>query len=308
MLVTVGVGSILRSVPYQRRPCPPSVVKYAFMPACSLLTSASDTCVCTVIVDRSAMRRMVGACWFVFSVWPCRAVMLTTVPDIGAKMRVNLRFASSTRMRGLQLLHLRLERSDLRFHAVERGLRVLHRAGRGRFFLHQVLLTLEIPLGLLEVRLALHELRLLRTQLGAARVDACDRSFRIDLGEQVAFLHLAAHLDHDALQLSRHLRAHIDVVARLQRARGGDEILDGALLHRRVDILVARAGRHEMPEQLPGAECEQHCEHGEYEAVPEQAGSPAAGTRLDTDSSVMEGMACSVALGDEAVTRSLRGD
>ncbi|EWS52793.1 hypothetical protein X551_04415 [Methylibium sp. T29] len=50
----------------------------------SLLTSASDTWVCTVIVDRSAMRRMVGADWLAFRVWPWRAVTLTTVPASGA--------------------------------------------------------------------------------------------------------------------------------------------------------------------------------------------------------------------------------
>ena len=45
--------------------------------------SASDTWVCTVIVDRSAMRITTGACWLVLSVWPWRAVIDTTVPAIG---------------------------------------------------------------------------------------------------------------------------------------------------------------------------------------------------------------------------------
>ena len=54
------------------------------MPTRSLLTSASETWVCTVMVDWSATRRMVGAAWLVLSVCPCLAVMLTTVPAMGA--------------------------------------------------------------------------------------------------------------------------------------------------------------------------------------------------------------------------------
>ena len=54
------------------------------MPGERLATSASDTWDCTVIVERSAMRTMIGACWFAFSVWPCLALCATTVPAIGA--------------------------------------------------------------------------------------------------------------------------------------------------------------------------------------------------------------------------------
>src|SRR5690554_1717948 len=86
-----------RSLPSQRWPLPPSVVNHTSMPRRSRLTSASETWVSTVIVDRSAMRRMVGACWLAFSVWPCRALIDTTVPSIGATMRVYSRLASSAR-------------------------------------------------------------------------------------------------------------------------------------------------------------------------------------------------------------------
>ena len=54
------------------------------MPIFSFGTSASDTWVQTVMVDRSATRRMIGACWLAFSVWPCLAETETTVPSIGA--------------------------------------------------------------------------------------------------------------------------------------------------------------------------------------------------------------------------------
>ncbi len=61
LLSTVGVGSMRPNWLYQRRPSPPSVVKYTFILFCSLLMSASDTCACTVMVDKSAIRNKVGA-------------------------------------------------------------------------------------------------------------------------------------------------------------------------------------------------------------------------------------------------------
>ena len=58
-----------------------------------------------------------------------------------------------------------------------------------------------------------------------------------DSGEQLAFPDLAADVDMDLLQLARHLGADVDVVARLQGAGGGDDVLDVAALH--ADELVA---------------------------------------------------------------------
>src|SRR5690606_6231432 len=84
LLVTVGVGSTLRSCPYQRLPRLPRVVKYASMPGLRRDTSAPDTCGCTVIEDRSAISRKAGACWLVFSVCPGRALIETTTPAIDA--------------------------------------------------------------------------------------------------------------------------------------------------------------------------------------------------------------------------------
>ena len=54
------------------------------MPTFSLATSASETWVQTSITERSAMRKMVGACCTELMVWPRRAASETTVPSIGA--------------------------------------------------------------------------------------------------------------------------------------------------------------------------------------------------------------------------------
>ena len=60
------------------------VVKYTFCPTRNFDTSASETCDCTVMVERSAMRTTIGAAWLALSVCPCLAFSETTVPDIGA--------------------------------------------------------------------------------------------------------------------------------------------------------------------------------------------------------------------------------
>ena len=85
LFVAVGVGRICRSVLYQRRVPPLSVVKYTSMPIQSLPTSASEICVSTVIVERFAIDMTVGDCCVALRVVPSFIVIETTVPSIGAK-------------------------------------------------------------------------------------------------------------------------------------------------------------------------------------------------------------------------------
>ena len=59
-----------------------------FIPTARRGWSASETCAVTVIVPRSAIRIRIGTFMFAFSIWPSVAVRVTTVPSLGATMRV----------------------------------------------------------------------------------------------------------------------------------------------------------------------------------------------------------------------------
>ena len=88
MAIEAGAGLIWRSVAWYLRSGSPSVVKYTGMPALILTTSASDISALTVTTSSRASITMVGAVWLAFTVRPSSATTATTVPSIGAVMRV----------------------------------------------------------------------------------------------------------------------------------------------------------------------------------------------------------------------------
>ena len=152
---------------------------------------------------------------------------------------------------GLLLLHLRLQRVDLGGGGAHRGFGVLHLLGGRGFFGHQILLALQIALGFLEIDLALDQRRLLRAQRRAVGIDARGRLLGIDLRQQLAFFDFGADLDVQLLQLPRHLRADVDIVARLQRPGRADQVFDVSALHGGEDqfigLLCAGAPRFPRP-------------------------------------------------------------
>ena len=133
------------------------------------------------------MRTTIGADWFALSVWPCFAFC----GDDRARHRrvdlgvVQVRFVAAQRR--ARLLDLRLEHVDLRLRRLRSAASaVCERVLRRRVLAHHVLLALELLLGERELRFAVGELRLLRAQLRAIRVDAREIDGRIDLGEELA--------------------------------------------------------------------------------------------------------------------------
>ena len=83
-----GAGLIVRRVPRYLRSGSPSVVKYTGMPGLILTTSASEISALTVTTSSRASMTMVGAVWLALTVRPSSATTATTVPSIGAVMRV----------------------------------------------------------------------------------------------------------------------------------------------------------------------------------------------------------------------------
>src|SRR5690606_11898339 len=88
LLTTSGVGSTWRRTPSRRTSGWPRAVNHTGMPTSSWVISASETWVRTVVVLRSAICTMIGAVWLAFRVWTWLASWSTTVPLIGAWIRV----------------------------------------------------------------------------------------------------------------------------------------------------------------------------------------------------------------------------
>ncbi len=133
--------------------------------------------------------------------------------------------------RGFDLLDLGAERLELRLGRLGARFGGLQAFLGGRVFGHQGLLPAQLDVRQRELRLALLQRRAQVAQLRARGVDACPIDRGVDLGKQLAFLHLAADLDVDLLELAGNLGADIDVITRLQRAGGGHEVFDIAALH-----------------------------------------------------------------------------
>ena len=83
-----GAGSMLRSVLQYFVSGSPRILKQAFCPGLTFMTSASLTSASTVTVSTSAIFRIVGALWFDTTVCPSSVTMAITMPSIGAVILV----------------------------------------------------------------------------------------------------------------------------------------------------------------------------------------------------------------------------
>ena len=158
---------------------------------------------------------------------------------------------------GLLLCDLRLGLDDLVPGVLQRGLGVDQLLVGGGIFRVQVLLALIVALGLREVVLLRFKAGLGGPQAGAVGLDAQAGIGGIDGRQPVADLHHIAHLDEELLDLARHLRTDIHVIARFERAGGGHEVFDVAHRHGAEEIFalvlagaevgpgaIARQGHH----------------------------------------------------------------
>ena len=131
--------------------------------------------------------------------------------------------------------------------------------------------------SLLPFVLALRE-RSLGLPLGALRLQARQRrpvgldprpvDAGVDLGQEVAVLHLVADLDVDLPELARDLGADVDVLQRLQRAERGDRILDRAAGDRSrgeagvgAGLLAQIAPARKQPDQQHRRDADQQTSH-----------------------------------------------
>ena len=131
--------------------------------------------------------------------------------------------------------------------------------------------------ALLSFVLALRE-RSLGLPLGALRLQARQRrpvgldprpvDAGVDLGQEVAVLHLVADLDVDLPELARDLGADVDVLQRLQRAERGDRILDRAAGDRSrgeagvgAGLLAQIAPGRKQPDQQHRRDADQQTSH-----------------------------------------------
>ena len=128
--------------------------------------------------------------------------------------------------RGSRFLHLRLQAGDAGLCHLQRRLRILQVLAGGCILLQQATPPLELLTGLSHLDALLRHLSLQRRQRRAGALHHGLLHVRIDLQKQLAALHIVTHLHMDALDLTRDLRTHVHVTARLHRARGRDQQLD----------------------------------------------------------------------------------
>ncbi|MCY1533513.1 hypothetical protein D9M68_688420 [compost metagenome] len=175
----------------------------------------------------------------------------------------------------LGLLDLGAQPLDARGRGLQRGLGGLHVFLAGGVVAGQVALARVLLCGQAVQRLLLGQLRLEAGQLGAAGVDGGTGHAGVDLGEQLAFLHVVADVHVQVRDLARDLRADVDIAERMQRAQRGHAAGDVAAGNRHSIELRAAVG---MPPSEGAGGCQGQRERRGQPQWPAQA--RAAGRRI----------------------------
>jgi len=88
LLMDSSAGSMNSSLASCRSSGAPTTVNHRGMPGATFTMSASEISARTVITSSWPRMTMVGADWEAFTVWPSWATRASTVPSMGAVMRV----------------------------------------------------------------------------------------------------------------------------------------------------------------------------------------------------------------------------